>query len=178
MRCLITQTLTDLFQKTALDYAEPAQRALLVEGIRPVLPLIRNTPYGKRIQNKLQREQVDSYGGGYHGAMRAQGLNPQLAHQSALHHTPHLEHYGSQNGLYAQNGAGLHAQGLHSLQGHSIDSYVLQGHHSPGLTPPHSHSAGFTGASTFANHSAFPLTGVNGGLNDHYSQPAAFGYSM
>lgn len=50
--------------QTALDYAEPAQRALLVEGIRPVLPLIRNTPYGKRIQNKLQREQMDHYGGG------------------------------------------------------------------------------------------------------------------
>ena len=49
--------------QTALDYAEPSQRALLVEGIRPVLPLIRNTPYGKRIQNKLQREQMDPFGG-------------------------------------------------------------------------------------------------------------------
>lgn len=161
-----------------MDYAEPAQRALLVEGIRPVLPLIRNTPYGKRIQNKLQREQVDTYGGGYHGGMRAQGLNPQLGHQTTLHHTSHLEPYGAQNGLYAQNGAGLHAQGLHSLQGHSIDSYVLQNHHShsPGLTPPHSHSAGFSNASAFTNHGAFPLS--NGVLNDHYQQQAAFGYSM
>jgi len=47
------------FQQTALDYAEPAQRALLVDGIRPILPLIRNTPYGKRIQSKLQREQME-----------------------------------------------------------------------------------------------------------------------
>lgn len=30
-----------------------------MEGIRPILPLIRNTPYGKRIQSKLQREQLD-----------------------------------------------------------------------------------------------------------------------
>src|SRR5258708_32508577 len=36
----------------------------LVEGIRPILPLIRNTPYGKRIQSKLQREHVEPYGGG------------------------------------------------------------------------------------------------------------------
>jgi len=52
--------------QTALDYAEPGQRALLVDGIRPFLPLIRNTPYGKRIQNKLQREQqhLDHFGGG------------------------------------------------------------------------------------------------------------------
>ena len=59
--------------QTALDYAEPSQRALLVEGIRPVLPLIRNTPYGKRIQNKLQREHNDAYGGGggYHHNQQA-----------------------------------------------------------------------------------------------------------
>ncbi|KAF8547755.1 ARM repeat-containing protein [Imleria badia] len=37
------------------------------QGIRPVLPLIRNTPYGKHIQNKLQCEQVDNYNGGYYG---------------------------------------------------------------------------------------------------------------
>ncbi|KAF8125835.1 armadillo-type protein, partial [Boletus edulis] len=42
-------------QVDCTDYVEPTQRALLVEGIRPVLPLIRNTPYGKRIQNKLPR---------------------------------------------------------------------------------------------------------------------------
>jgi hypothetical protein len=57
---LILSMLTAL--QTALDYAEPTQRALLVERIRPVRPLIRNTPYGKRIQNKLQREQMDHFG--------------------------------------------------------------------------------------------------------------------
>jgi hypothetical protein len=30
----------------------------LVECIRPLLPAIRNTPYGKRIQGKLHREQM------------------------------------------------------------------------------------------------------------------------
>lgn len=41
----------------------PCECTLLVEGIRPVLPLICNTPYGKRIQNKLQREQMDKFEG-------------------------------------------------------------------------------------------------------------------
>ncbi|TIA96481.1 hypothetical protein E3P96_03598 [Wallemia ichthyophaga] len=41
--------------QTALDFAEPVQRIALVEAIRPILPMIRNTPYGKRIQSKLQR---------------------------------------------------------------------------------------------------------------------------
>lgn len=63
--------------QTALDYAEPAQRALLVEGIRPVLPLIRNTPYGKRIQNKLQREQMDHYSGGSSAGIGGGGYSPQ-----------------------------------------------------------------------------------------------------
>ena len=47
---------------------------MLVEGIRPVLPLIRNTPYGKRIQNKLQRENLDGPGfGGSYGHAAATG---------------------------------------------------------------------------------------------------------
>lgn len=82
--------------QTALDYAEPNQRALLVEGIRPILPLIRNTPYGKRIQSKLQREQhVDtlslantaggspySAGGHYSRGQQQAMMNLALANQS------------------------------------------------------------------------------------------------
>ena len=39
--------------QTALDYATPHQKHRLVEAIRPVLPTIRNTPYGRRIQAKV-----------------------------------------------------------------------------------------------------------------------------
>ncbi|RKP23352.1 armadillo-type protein, partial [Syncephalis pseudoplumigaleata] len=42
--------------QTALDYADPVQRSQLVDCIRPLLPAVRNTPYGKRIQSKLQRD--------------------------------------------------------------------------------------------------------------------------
>ncbi|KAG8709031.1 hypothetical protein FRC08_018580 [Ceratobasidium sp. 394] len=52
---------------TALDYGEPTQRMLLVQGIRPILPLIRDTPYGKRIQSKLQCEQMESHHQQYGG---------------------------------------------------------------------------------------------------------------
>lgn len=40
--------------QTALDSATPAGKARLVEGIRPLLPSIRSTPYGRRIQAKIQ----------------------------------------------------------------------------------------------------------------------------
>ncbi|KAL2759849.1 hypothetical protein ACRALDRAFT_2038617 [Sodiomyces alcalophilus JCM 7366] len=40
--------------QTALDCATPSGKARLVEGIRPFLPSIRSTPYGRRIQAKIQ----------------------------------------------------------------------------------------------------------------------------
>jgi hypothetical protein len=192
--------------QTALDYAEPTQRALLVEGIRPVLPLIRNTPYGKRIQNKLQREQMDHFGGGG-GYNNQQALvNMALGNQGGLHHgaasagARHIpatlpnnalaDVYGAQNGLYSAGGPGLQSQGsfgqthmvpqLHNLQPQSIDGYVLQGNssHNQGISPSHSHGNGFSGVSGFNNVSPFGGVGLNAGsLNDPY-QRSHFGYGM
>jgi len=39
--------------QTALDYAGPEMREKLVDNIRPILPSIRQTPYGRRIQSKI-----------------------------------------------------------------------------------------------------------------------------
>ena len=39
--------------QTALEYAETPTRVRLVEAIRPILPAIRQTPYGRRIQSKI-----------------------------------------------------------------------------------------------------------------------------
>ncbi|KAI0963018.1 hypothetical protein AcW1_000224 [Taiwanofungus camphoratus] len=180
--------------QTALDYAEPSQRALLVEGIRPVLPLIRNTPYGKRIQNKLQREHMDGYGGSYHHNPQLMtlgnqgiGMGPAGRHMShQMHQASALaEAYTAPNGLYSLQGShGLQAQGslgqshlhgapLHSMQPHSIDSYVMQGSsHSPGLTPPHSHAGSFSAVSSYGGVNSFPTIGVT----DPYQR--TFGYGM
>ncbi|EIW65056.1 ARM repeat-containing protein [Trametes versicolor FP-101664 SS1] len=179
--------------QTALDYAEPAQRALLVEGIRPVLPLIRNTPYGKRIQNKLQREHNDTYGGGgggggYHHNQQAL-VNMALGNQGmggmghAAHsggrHMSHLQAgaladaYTAQNGLYAlQGGPAMHAPLHGGLQSHQIDSYVMQGsnNHSPGLTPPQSHAGAFSGMSSYGSVNSFPVN-----VADPYQRSFAYG---
>ncbi|KAG5654281.1 hypothetical protein H0H81_005130 [Sphagnurus paluster] len=186
--------------QTALDYAEPAQRALLVEGIRPILPLIRNTPYGKRIQNKLQREQMDHYGG-YHGqpAMPSSIATLGLGNQSmvgphngagarhipaSLHQSnPLADVYGAQNGLYNMpqtqasfNQIHLGGSQLHGLQPQSIDGYVLQGnssHNQGGLSSSYSHGGAFSGASF---PSASPFAGAGISLNDPYQK--SFGYGM
>ncbi|KAF9072675.1 ARM repeat-containing protein [Rhodocollybia butyracea] len=172
--------------QTALDYAEPAQRALLVEGIRPVLPLIRNTPYGKRIQNKLQREQMDQFGG-YHNQQalvnmalsnQGMGLSPGSRH---IQPNPLADVYGAQNGLYsiqsqASYGQAPLASQLHSLQPQSIDSYVLHGNssHNQGLSP--SHTNGFSGAS-FAGVGHFGGSALHNTISDPY-QRTTFGYGM
>jgi len=168
----------------------------LVEGIRPVLPLIRNTPYGKRIQNKLQREQMDHYNNGYHNqqamvnmAITNQGLS--TPHTTArhlpqtLHGTnPLTDVYGSQNGLYpiqqtpatAFGQAPLSSQ-LHGLQPQSIDGYVLQGNSSHNLSSSHPHNNGFSGASFPTVNPFGGAAGLVNSLNDPY-QRSAFGYGM
>jgi hypothetical protein len=173
-----------------LDYAEPSQRTLLVEGIRPVLPLIRNTPYGKRIQNKLQREAQNIEYGTFRGhdhlvnmTLSNQGMSP--VHAPSRHLAQGLQGnlpdvYPSGNNVYglaqtpgfnqAHLGNPLHG----GIQPQSIDGYVLQNtsNHNQGVAP----HTGFNGAS-FNNVS--PLIGgaLAVLLNDPY-QRSAFGYGM
>ncbi|KAG6918676.1 hypothetical protein DXG01_012494 [Tephrocybe rancida] len=180
--------------QTALDYAEPNQRVALVDGIRPILPLIRNTPYGKRIQNKLQREQLDPYGG-YHAQPTLNGLGlgnqgmgaPHGHHGGGGRHAGHQSNplgdvYGGQNGLYpmqqspASFNQHLGGSQLHGLQPQSIDGYVLQGnssHNQNGLSSSHSHGGGFSGSS-FAT--PFAGNGISASLADPYQRN--YGYGM
>lgn len=53
LETLLRDSYANYVVQTSLEYAEPSQRQQLVECIRPILPLVRNTPYGKRIQSKL-----------------------------------------------------------------------------------------------------------------------------
>eukprot|EP01132_Coremiostelium_polycephalum_P003712 gene3712-4625_t len=47
--------------QTSLTISEPHQHTKLVEAIRPHLSLLKNTPYGKRIQNKIMKEGRDYF---------------------------------------------------------------------------------------------------------------------
>ncbi|TFK30678.1 pumilio-family RNA binding protein [Coprinopsis marcescibilis] len=145
--------------QTALDYAEPAQRALLVEGIRPVLPLIRNTPYGKRIQNKLQRL-ANGHGGNRHLSQQVSNgtLHDIYNTQAALYMPPPQPSFG-QNPLASQ---------MH-MQPQSMDAYLLQGASNAAMAG--THPGQFTGMPT-------PFGGaMGGGMNDPY-QRSGFAYGM
>jgi hypothetical protein len=51
---LLRDSFANYVIQTALDYANPSMKSRLVEAIRPHLPAIRTTPYGRRIQAKIQ----------------------------------------------------------------------------------------------------------------------------
>ena len=48
--------------QTALDFADQETKGRLVEAIRPLLPAVRQTPHGRRIQNKIMAQ--DGHGQG------------------------------------------------------------------------------------------------------------------
>ncbi|KAL9066719.1 MAG: hypothetical protein Q9161_007401 [Pseudevernia consocians] len=48
--------------QTALDFADPETKGRLVEAIRPILPAVRQTPHGRRIQSKIMAQ--DGHGQG------------------------------------------------------------------------------------------------------------------
>jgi hypothetical protein len=51
---LLRDSFANYVVQTALEYATPFMKHRLVENIRPILPGIRSTPYGRRIQAKVQ----------------------------------------------------------------------------------------------------------------------------
>lgn len=53
MERLLRDSFANYVIQTALEYATPSQKHRLVEVIRPILPQIRTTPYGRRIQAKV-----------------------------------------------------------------------------------------------------------------------------
>lgn len=50
---LLRDSFANYVIQTALEFATPHQKYRLVEAIRPILPQIRTTPYGRRIQAKI-----------------------------------------------------------------------------------------------------------------------------
>ncbi|KAF2274169.1 ARM repeat-containing protein [Westerdykella ornata] len=61
--------------QTALEFAPPDQSLRMIECMRPLLPAIRQTPYGRRIQSKVQEREsrLSSYTG------RGPGPSPPVA---------------------------------------------------------------------------------------------------
>lgn len=50
---MLSDSFANYVVQTALDYADAEMKNKLIDAIRPFLPAIRHTPYGRRIQSKI-----------------------------------------------------------------------------------------------------------------------------
>ncbi|KAL8641693.1 MAG: hypothetical protein Q9228_001524 [Teloschistes exilis] len=110
--------------QTALDYADPETKAHLVEAIRPILPAIRQTPYGRRIQSKILGADVHGRlsGGGTPNESSAPGqipLNRQITNGINMvpYGTQQLNGYGQHSGFSTPTQANFAANG-NQMRGH------------------------------------------------------------
>ncbi|GAA5868617.1 hypothetical protein JCM1840_005513 [Sporobolomyces johnsonii] len=185
---LLRDSFANYVVQTALDYAEPAQRAQLIETIRPILPMIRNTPYGKRIQSKIQRETNDHMRhGGYHAHYVPAGGHfygmpsihgpphhaQYIGHHPGMHHAPPPPHA---MGDYAARGSPY--LGMGALGGYPAPPPPHAGGPAAAYgAPPHHHQNGSQGGA-FA---PFPQGAPMGmGVSGEYSQapPAGHGHGI
>lgn len=51
---LLRDSYANYVVQTAMEHADPETKARLIDNIRPIIPSIRSTPYGRRIQTKIQ----------------------------------------------------------------------------------------------------------------------------
>ncbi|KAL8712831.1 MAG: hypothetical protein Q9220_003039 [cf. Caloplaca sp. 1 TL-2023] len=90
--------------QTAIDYADPDTKTLLVDAIRPILPSIRQTPYGRRIQSKIM-------GGEVHGRLSEGGTPNDSSAPGQIPLGRHLTNGSLMNPYAVQqvNGFGTHS---------------------------------------------------------------------
>lgn len=162
---------------------------VLVEGIRPILPLIRNTPYGKRIQSKLQRDQMDGpHGGPYGGGGQYSPHGRQFSQPPpAMRRASQIDPYAQQSNVYGIGQNGVQQMGQPSLipaqvrhiNAQPMDAYGSQPYAQPRTPVNNLVSSQFGGniAPAYSNG----INGSNGGylassMNDPY-QRAAYPYA-
>lgn len=140
--------------QTALDYADRETKNHLIEAIRPILPAIRQTPYGRRIQSKILggEGQGRLSGGATPNDTSSPGQIP-LAKQitgGQVHNTyavPAVSGFHAMNGAYA---APVHAQ--YPINGNMmINTPFPPSTIGNGVVQPQSFS---NGASNFTNGSS------------------------
>jgi hypothetical protein len=51
---LLRDSFANYVVQTAMDFADDETKSMMFDNVRPILPSIRHTPYGRRIQSKIQ----------------------------------------------------------------------------------------------------------------------------
>jgi len=98
--------------QTALDYATPMSKHRLIESIRPILPSIRATPYGRRIQAKIQTHDSRTGPNNTGQVLPTDPAGGQISIRPA--HSRAMPNGASvlATGAYANGGTGTHGAGI------------------------------------------------------------------
>ena len=91
---MLSDSFANYVVQTALEYADPETKTKLVDAIRPILPSIRQTPYGRRIQNKIMGGESQSRGRLSGLATPSDTSSGQITLVKAMHHTAPTSPYG------------------------------------------------------------------------------------
>ncbi|KAI9800409.1 MAG: hypothetical protein M1833_003295 [Piccolia ochrophora] len=142
--------------QTAIEFSDPESQLRLVECIRPMLPSIRSTPFGRRIQGKIQA--IDSRSGSSSGQMTPNdcsspgqiplGRQP----QTSFHHRP-MSSQGQAgfgpNGSFGNVGFGhgTGSPGPSGMTSSAVGGSSVHGHHRFS-NPPVPDSSQMTGQKT------------------------------
>lgn len=113
--------------QTAMDFADLDIKRRLVDNIRPLLPAIRSTPYGRRIQGKIQA--LDNRSGGSSGQITPNETSSlesiSLTGQRQLSATSTPQRHLSSTLSHASNFGDHHAVGYGGGSGYEL----TQGNH-------------------------------------------------
>ncbi|RKF71683.1 putative rna-binding protein [Golovinomyces cichoracearum] len=102
---LLRDSFANYVIQTALDYANSAMKNRLMEAIRPHLPAIRSTPYGRRIQAKISGNEgrSDSINGQVTPGEPAEPIQKPLRHSRGGSTVSSNGFMASVNGTYVNN---------------------------------------------------------------------------
>jgi hypothetical protein len=113
--------------QTALEFAPPALCMLLIEMMRPILPSIRQTPYGRRIQSKVQE--------------REGRLAAYTGRAASGHVSPH-ESSTTQSGappVYASQASGTSMYQPNGSSAYQPPMYTAAANYGPNIASPQPH---------------------------------------
>ena len=120
--------------QTALDFSDPECKAGLVEAIRPLLPSIRTTPFGRRIQTKIFGSS-GSRSGGMSTPNEPSSGQISFARNGPGHAVPNgpLNGFPAINGPYQQQNDNFQGQGsevaaYHAANGNGVENNIQYDH--------------------------------------------------
>lgn len=114
--------------QTALEFAPSDMCVQLIEMMRPILPSIRQTPYGRRIQSKVQE--------------REGRLSQYASRTTSGHVTPHdgnATQSGAQNSIFANQAYNKSAYQPNSTSAYQAPMYTAAANYGPNIVAPKPH---------------------------------------